>query len=285
MTSFNYKNFTINKERKDFHKCPIKEGCYCDLSTNKENPYKWDFLDAIYCICLKDRPDRFENSSARFHQYGLCEYITYYRPDKDVTTHTTNASGRGCWNSHRKVIKKAKESLYTKILIFEDDMYFSKDYNIKTVNNIKNDISILPVDWDVFYLGHFPLYSYHYKNNIYRTFSLSLHAYIVNLQNNFSEYIIKTSYDYQIKPITIDMLIMKKYKTYSNNKMIAFQDNTVSNNSKKGFYLINKITTYCTENYEFSAKKAENIASTLPLIIIFLFFIFILILFRIFRKK
>lgn len=282
MSSFNYNNFTINKEKEDFHKCPIKSGCYCDVDNNKENPYKWDFLDAIYCICLKDREDRLLTSSNRFHQYGLCQYITYYRPVKDISKHVDSASSRGCWNSHRYVIKKAKELNYKHILIFEDDVYFSSKYNPKKVNTIKNCLKILPFNWDIFYLGHVPLYSRHYKKNIFKTKSICLHAYIVNLKNNLTKNIIKLPYDYQDNMISIDNWIPYNFETYALNKMIAFQDNSITSNPKIG--MLKSITDYGLAHHEYFSKKAENIASTLPLIIIFLFFIFILILFRIFRK-
>lgn len=63
--------------------------------------------------------------------------------------HKINSGQLGCLLSHKKIIQNAYDKNYEYILILEDDIIF-KDYEVK---NIYNYWSLLPSDWDMFYLS------------------------------------------------------------------------------------------------------------------------------------
>ena len=73
--------YFLKKYEPLFQTCSIQKNCsYC--TKKEENPWDWSWIDAIYCICLIDRDDRFQNSEKLFHQYGLCSKVIYYRAEK-----------------------------------------------------------------------------------------------------------------------------------------------------------------------------------------------------------
>lgn len=68
---------------------------------------------------------------------------------KNTGRHKINRGQLGCLLSHKKIIQIAADNDYEYVLILEDDVIF-KQYEI---NNIYNYWSLLPSDWDMFYLS------------------------------------------------------------------------------------------------------------------------------------
>jgi hypothetical protein len=210
-----------------WHQCPKQDGCV--TCREGKSAYDWSFIDAIYCICLKDRHDRLENSAAQFHAVGLCNKVIYYRPDKDQSKHVESPGTRGCWESHRAIVMNAKKNQYDEILIFEDDIAFSKHLTPDAVKDVSIMITKLPHNWDVFYLGHFPLFSFPTsKEGIRRTWSATTHAYILNVNNQLSDWLVNTPYDkLQMESETsisgIDTYYYKKGVGYAPDVQLVFQ--------------------------------------------------------------
>ena len=96
-----------------------------------------EFVDKIYCINLKHRKDRKASIQKQATKYDLD--IEFF----DAIKHKTG--WKGCFKSQLNVIKNAKKNNYSKILILEDDIKFSEKPDI--------DITTLPEDWELLYLG------------------------------------------------------------------------------------------------------------------------------------
>jgi GR25 family glycosyltransferase involved in LPS biosynthesis len=135
----------------------------------------WSFLDAVYCISLKTRPDRFALASAEFHKVGLCQRVIFYRPDKHPTRGII-----GSWEAHRTVGLHALERGFQRTLICEDDVLFTRTIKPAILRSIRQALNNLPADWMIFFLGHWPLSAYFVRYNVLRTSSACSHAYIAS---------------------------------------------------------------------------------------------------------
>jgi GR25 family glycosyltransferase involved in LPS biosynthesis len=160
-----------------YHPCPADPSCpYCNGSINQTGgALDWSFLDAAYCISLKTRDDRVAEAAAEFHKVGLCQRVTFYRPDK----HPKNGF-IGSWASHRDVAMAALERGCERTLICEDDVLFTRKVRPATVGAIERALHALPADWMIFFLGHWPLAAYFVRYNVLRTSSGCSHAYIAS---------------------------------------------------------------------------------------------------------
>jgi hypothetical protein len=157
--------------------CPADPSCpYCNGSIEQTgSALDWSFLDAAYCISLKTRDDRAAQAAAEFHKVGLCQRVTFYRPDK----HPRNGF-IGIWASHRAVALDALQRGCTRTLICEDDVLFTRRIRPRTLSAIERALRALPRDWMIFFLGHWPLAAHFVRYNVLRTSSGCAHAYIAS---------------------------------------------------------------------------------------------------------
>jgi hypothetical protein len=160
-----------------YHRCPADPACpYCNGSIEQTgSALDWSFLDAAYCISLKTRDDRAAQAAAEFHTVGLCQRVTFYRPDK----HPKNGF-IGIWASHRDVALNALQRGCARTLICEDDVLFTRRIRPRTLSAIERALRALPPDWMIFFLGHWPLAAYFVRHNVLRTSSGCAHAYIAS---------------------------------------------------------------------------------------------------------
>jgi GR25 family glycosyltransferase involved in LPS biosynthesis len=159
-----------------FHPCPPDPACpYCNGSITSDKALDWSFLDGVYCISLKIRDDRAQSVAKEFHQTGLCQKVTFYRPEKHPEHGII-----GSWESHRAVGVDALHKHLERTLICEDDVVFSRNLRPSKLKAIKRAVEELPSDWMIFYLGHWPLWAYFVKHNVLRTSSACAHAYIIS---------------------------------------------------------------------------------------------------------
>ena len=170
----------VNKESTDapfYHHCAHDPDCaYCNGSMEgKDDALDWSFLDGVYCISLQSREDRVESVSAEFHRTGLCRHVLFYRPIK----HPKNGL-IGSWGSHRAVGQHALSQGQNLTLILEDDVQFSANLRPARIDAIARAIDKLPADWLIFFLGHWPIWSYFVRPDVLRTGSACAHAYIVS---------------------------------------------------------------------------------------------------------
>ena len=151
-----------------FHPCHKEVDCLACRS-NEVRP--WSHFNQAYCICLTSRPDRYQHSSKEFHRLGLCVQMEYFRPIKPESEKVTQmgfdrVQAVASWQSHREVAIRALENPLNFetsedklgcVLIFEDDVQFTRNFNLDMLEKIKQQIRRLPPDWDIFYLGYFPV--------------------------------------------------------------------------------------------------------------------------------
>lgn len=184
-----------------WEKCPKLKGCrWCSNlipkhiskpdETEPEVSFDWSFLDSVTCICLKDRADRFRDSSQEFHRMGLCTRVWYYRPDRPTLEEygewqrnhpgvRLSIGGYGCWRSHQAVNSDALENGCERMLVLEDDAFFLPTATPQAVGYLQKDLETSE-DWDYWYLGWFPFAGLPLQANfnVWRVRSVCTVAYI-----------------------------------------------------------------------------------------------------------
>lgn len=152
----------------------VRSGCGC-----RQADWDWSWVDQVYCINLRERPDRFLESEAEFHRVGLCQHVLYYRPDRPTDAEWQAyqcgliASGRqdpvmtvtkgafGCWQSHKAIAEHALKNGHETILVFEDDIHFLPSLSRDVAgHDIPRIIQKLPDEADFLHLGYFPYRGY-----------------------------------------------------------------------------------------------------------------------------
>lgn len=137
--------------------------------------FDWSFLDAAYCNSLRGRPDRAAAAAAEFRRIGLCERVTFFRPEKNP-----DSVRIGIWESHRAAAEHALRQRRTRALVCEDDILFSSRITPDAVRAIGTVLDTLPPDWMMLDLGHSPLWGYFVRRNLLRCGSACCHAYIAS---------------------------------------------------------------------------------------------------------
>jgi glycosyl transferase, family 25 len=156
-----------------FHPCPPADATCA--ACGGSNRFDWSFVDAVYCISLRERDDRAAAAAAQFHRVGLCRRVLFYRPLR----HPRNST-EGIWESHREVARHALAAGYRTVLIFEDDAIFRPVLTPRKLDRVRRAFRSLPADWTIFYLGHWPLRVRFVSPNVLRTCSACTHAYVAS---------------------------------------------------------------------------------------------------------
>jgi hypothetical protein len=159
-----------------FHACPARPDCpYCGGAADATpGRFDWSFLDGVYCISLRHRDDRADETAREFHRLGLCARAIFHRPLKD------RKAKRGCWESHRAVAADARTRGWRRVLIVEDDVCFAASTSPETAARVGAALADLPADWMGFYLGHWALWAYPAGRDVLRCSSLCTHAYVAS---------------------------------------------------------------------------------------------------------
>ena len=167
-----------------------------------------DFCDKMFCINLDNRHDRWNRVQKEFGRIGVSpERFSAIKHEHGRT---------GCRMSHQAVIKKAKDSNWDRVLIFEDDVLFHPDALMVFDSAIRQ----LPEEWDLLYFGCIWGTSEPYTLNLSKIVSCKLgHAVIFN----------KSSYDMALasKEKSMDrtnLLIHPMGRSFCVSPMIAQQE-------------------------------------------------------------
>ena len=123
----------------------------------KEDPF--DFFDAIFCLTTNSRAEKYALALKEFEKIGIkdrvrkfngsvidSKYADYQFNLPDDQKHYALASA-----SHQAIWNIARESRYSNVLIFEDDLTFVEwDGTVlqRATECLKN------VEWELFYLGY-----------------------------------------------------------------------------------------------------------------------------------
>jgi hypothetical protein len=158
-----------------FQRCAIDDHCFHCGNCESETVFDWSFVDAIYCISLLERPDRLASAVAEFHRVGLCRHVIFYRPRRHPQDPII-----GIWESHRAVARHAWERGHARVLMLEDDVRFTRALCPRKLQSIARAMTVLPADWHILYLGHWPIRATFFRSNLLRTQSACTHAYVAN---------------------------------------------------------------------------------------------------------
>ncbi len=154
----------------DFERIPFNSSCpNCAIS--EAQPFAK--IGAIYCISLREQPERAAKAIAHFHAIGLCQAVIMYRPKR--RRFVTMA----IWRSHRSLALHAGRHGHTTILVFEDDVSIDAPLSVIKAR-IAESLDRIPRDWWGLFLGHFPFQAYPVAPGLLRARSGCLHAYIAN---------------------------------------------------------------------------------------------------------
>lgn len=126
----------------------------------------FDFFDAIYCINLDERTDRWEHSCDQFKILGIYDKVKRFsaiKPEHDERWERPTPWGRGkysyprkgavgCAESHKAIISLAKQQNLKNVMVFEDDFLVTdENWNENLENSIRD---IKSCQWHTFYLGY-----------------------------------------------------------------------------------------------------------------------------------
>lgn len=154
-----------------FHACPFSENC---PTCQRLSSCGWEFVEAVYCISLRDRADRAENAARELHRAGLCHKTVFFRPIRP----TRGMVSVAIWESHKAVARHALAQGYGNALIFEDDVTFvsSRKHPAKALRAFR----ALPPDWLGLYFGHWPTEGFFVAPFLLRVHSGCTHAYLAS---------------------------------------------------------------------------------------------------------
>ena len=114
----------------------------------------FDFFDAIFCINLDSRPDRWQQCASHLQERELLHKVQRF-PATSLQHPSLSSkflARAGCSYSHFSVAKKAQEEGYNNYLLLEDDCVFAYDQEALK-KKLSSCLEQLPENWDLFYLG------------------------------------------------------------------------------------------------------------------------------------
>lgn len=180
----------------------------------------WAFFDRLYCISLRDRPDRRARARSEFSRVGIDRRVEFVLVDKD---HTDPC--RGIFASHLLCMEKAIDAGAQHWVVFEDDVVFRR-YNPQIFKAAVKYLSTHST-WTMLFLGCLVTGSSKtdtpgIKKIRYQALA---HAYAVN--RAFGEKILRqswdgTPYDTMLKTLDNDY--------WGTTPFFAFQSNAATDN-------------------------------------------------------
>ncbi len=158
----------------DFHPCPVDPDCpHCQGTA--VDPPDWSWVDAVYCISLRERPDRAATAAAELHRAGLCRRVLFHRPAR----HRTKVI-EGIWEAHRAVLTHALAANARTALVLEDDVHFTRRITKALIARVEATMRRLPDDWRIFFLGHWTFRARFVAPRTLATRSACAHAYVAS---------------------------------------------------------------------------------------------------------
>jgi hypothetical protein len=132
----------------------------------------FDFFDAIYCINLDRRTDRWARTLAELEQLGIAGRV-------ERLSALEGTSGLdGCRRSHLEIARRAQERGLENVLVFEDDVvfpHFSRERLAAAIAEVNG------LAWDLFFLGARPIGRPHaWYPHLVRAPMVHTHAYAIH---------------------------------------------------------------------------------------------------------
>ncbi|MFZ3044427.1 MAG: glycosyltransferase family 25 protein [Desulfatirhabdiaceae bacterium] len=183
----------------------------------------WDLFDRIYCISLKERPDRQAEALSQFEAVGLARHVEFVIVNK----HPTDPE-QGIYESHLLCMKKAIQAGAERFLIVEDDIVFDR-FSPKILRNCIDFMST-DIHWNMLFFGCMVSRSrpteYPFVRKVaYRSLA---HAYVVN--RKFADILVQHPWNH----IPYDDMLrdLQEDHMYAVYPAFAFQSNSRSDNQR-----------------------------------------------------
>lgn len=113
------------------------------VSAELQNPFA--FFDAIYCVARNDSAERWQSALTQFQQAGIASRV---RRVSALDTPSNPHIGSGL--AHRAVVEEAARLALKNVLVFEDDVLFTRD----VLPNLQVAVKEIQArEWDLLYLG------------------------------------------------------------------------------------------------------------------------------------
>jgi glycosyl transferase family 25 len=183
-------------------------------------------IDKVFFINRESRKDRLENITKRIADVGL--KASRFKAIEGQDEDPAKAAMIGCFNSHKAIWEKVKESKWDNVLILEDDAVFASNFNAV----LDCALTELPEDYDLLYLGASPDNSqWRHNDNTFEVVRPAdhqwcTHAYVVN-KKVVDKLLKKASVMYAaIDQVLVDL--QPYVQTYATDPYIVFQDDTKS---------------------------------------------------------
>lgn len=191
-----------------------------------------DYFEAIFCINLDSRPDRWKNVQKEFDKIGIKDKVMRLPGVVYVDLNGKILPAIGCHISHASCIHTAKLLQAKNCLIFEDDVQFLPNFLDVVPQAIKE---LDAIGWDMFYLGaNLERPCYQVTDHLSKlTFAYSTHAYAINglmfdmIQDINADP--RTTHN----DVTITETIIPNYNCYICSPMVAIQSPSYSDIEKK----------------------------------------------------
>jgi uncharacterized protein DUF6165/glycosyl transferase family 25 len=167
----------------------------------------FEFFDAIYCINLDSRPDRWQEATREFTAIGIMD-----RVERVAGIRHANPL-EGCRLSHLECVRRASAAGAEIALIFEDDVTMP-GFSPELLAQALDQLRAVP-DWELFFLGGRvwtrPAERY---ENLFRARITQSHAYAIH-RRAFAK--VERSYP------SIDVFYANNLKSYCVLPMLAWQ--------------------------------------------------------------
>ena len=121
----------------------VTERVVAELAEERRNPF-W-FFDAIYCINLDRKPERWAEMEQRFEKLGIAGRVRRF-----AAVDTPACHHLGCTLSHRRIVEAAHRQDLDNVLVLEDDAVFLEGTRWCLRQSLDE---LAQRDWDVLYLG------------------------------------------------------------------------------------------------------------------------------------
>ena len=172
----------------------------------------FEFFDAICCINLDRRPERWAAAQREFAALGIADRV------QRVAAETHDDPREACRRSHLACVQRAARAGAETVLIFEDDVTFP-DFSAERLMRSLERLRGMP-DWDLFFLGGLvrrrPAVLY---PDLFRAPLAQMHAYAVH----------RRAFDaIQAAGLPFDLWCSERLRSYCARPMLAWQRDGIS---------------------------------------------------------
>ena len=206
-----------------------------------------EYFDDIYCLNLKRRAVKWQNVKSKFIREQISVKRIYGIDGSDATVravyehkeknnqcqHIYSPSGYAILESFLVILNDILDSNAQKVLIFEDDVLFHKNFR----ELFRKQVSALPKDWNIWYLGgtQQTLPEQYNKNSINPNFYHPQRmdgCFAIAIDRTIIPKLIKTATDYEYP---LDSLIKNKLESethgiISSDPFLCAHDYSISDN-------------------------------------------------------